>query len=78
MPTYIFKCVKCGEIKEVNLTMDQIRDINNPPKIQCSECLGGFLSRDYPSENAISTFHPTKDLYATSLRQRKSRNNDYS
>jgi DNA-directed RNA polymerase subunit RPC12/RpoP len=68
MPTYCYKCPNCGEKAERTFSSWQYEIVP-----VCSECGLGVMVRDFSSEKATSNFHPSIDVYANSLKQRKRR-----
>lgn len=69
MTIYPLKCPKCRTLMEVHDSADNITDNIENGSYCCPSC--GFpMKQDFGSKNPVSTFHPTKDLYAQSLKQR--------
>lgn len=66
VPIYSYRCKECKAL------VDRMVSIGDDEPTECEVC-GGDLRRDWKVEGAISNFHPTKDLYALSLKQRKQR-----
>jgi predicted nucleic acid-binding Zn ribbon protein len=62
MPTYIYKCQFCSEIDEEDYAIGAA-----PDTTICCNC-GETARRYWAGESKVSTFHPTKDLYANSLK----------
>jgi predicted nucleic acid-binding Zn ribbon protein len=67
VPYYCYKCPSCNHTSEL-LTHFSDRVYG----VACSVC-GHDMKRDYVAEKVSSDFHPTKDVYATSLKQRRPR-----
>lgn len=66
MPVFCMKCPNCGEMETVE---GKWAEIQQSIPI-CPTCGVAPMRRDYAEENVTSNFHPTKDLYAISLKQR--------
>lgn len=66
MPRYDWKCTDCSSHITICVPTEEH---NKPPGAPC-RCGAGKWVRDFKSEAAKSTFHPSKDTYGDEVRKR--------